>query len=237
VLEAAQSVIFLSPAYEEQFLSRLPAALRTDVASKSLVVLNGLSDLWHEDIPVEEPRLAPELRLLFVGSFTRNKNVVRLLEAAAMVHARRPVRLTLVGGGGRDERRIRTLLQSDKFRFVHHLGRIDDPMDLRAVYREHDIFVMPSLAETFGMVYIEALSQGVPVLHARGQGVDGFYPSGGVAEAVDPRDVRAIAAGIESIATRLSAIRGQCKSSASQFTWRAIAERYAAVYTDARAPN
>ena len=39
------------------------------------------------------------------------------------------------------------------------------------IYRENDIYVMPSIIETFGLVYAEAMSQGLPVIYTRGQGL------------------------------------------------------------------
>lgn len=56
--------------------------------------------------------------------------------------------------------------------------------------------VLPSLNETFGMVYVESLFAGVPVLYTAGTAVDRYLDGLGVAIAVPPRDSGAIAAGI-----------------------------------------
>ena len=58
---------------------------------------------------------------------------------------------------------------------------------------ESDIFVMPSRYETFGLVYVEALSQGLPVIYTRGQGFDGQIPDGEVGYSVKCNDVNEIA--------------------------------------------
>jgi len=49
---------------------------------------------------------------------------------------------------------------------------------------------MPSITETFGLVYAEALSQGLPVLYTRGQGFDRQFEEGEVGYAVDCFDDR-----------------------------------------------
>ena len=56
--------------------------------------------------------------------------------------------------------------------------------------------VLPSLNETFGMVYIESLFAGIPVLYTAGTAVDGYLDGLGVAIAAPPKDSGAIAAGL-----------------------------------------
>lgn len=55
---------------------------------------------------------------------------------------------------------------------------------------------LPSLNETFGMVYVESLFAGIPVLYTAGTAVDGYLDGLGVAIATPPRDSAAIAAGL-----------------------------------------
>lgn len=58
---------------------------------------------------------------------------------------------------------------------------------------------LPSHNETFGMIYVEALLAGVPILYSRGTGIDGFLTclKGGIG--VDPLDAQSIHAGLESL--------------------------------------
>jgi glycosyltransferase involved in cell wall biosynthesis len=89
---------------------------------------------------------------------------------------------------------------------------------------------MPSFHETFGLTYIEALSQGLPVVHSRGQGVDGFFSAGTVASAVDPSVPRAIADGIREVVARLPSVRRVCRYEARRFAWQHIGNTYRDVY-------
>ena len=70
-------------------------------------------------------------------------------------------------------------------------GGILDKKDLCKVFAESDIFVMVSHSETFGLVYIEALSQGLPILYTRGQGIDGTLKEK-IGEAADSYDENSI---------------------------------------------
>lgn len=231
ILQEASHVIFISPAYHELLSHRIGRSLYTKIHRRFIVVPNGVEASWLQVTP---PSLSREfdgvLRLLYVGNFSKNKNIPGLLKAALSLSTKRPVHLTLVGGGGDGSSKVRQLLDSDKYRFAEYIGRVTDKEHLRAIYRQHDIFVMPSFKETFGVVYIEALSQGVPVVHSRDQGVDGYFTTGLVSAAVNPVDPFDIASKIETLADRCPSIRQHCIESAKRFDWEIIADTYSSLY-------
>ncbi|MDJ0938901.1 MAG: glycosyltransferase [Woeseiaceae bacterium] len=229
ILGSASCVVFLSPAYRDRFLEKLDAGNRDRVEAKSAVIANGIGDTWLES-PNRPAADSTSVRALYVGDFSRNKNVPSVMSAVEKLRRSSAIGLTLVGGGGNDEARVRSMLADEKYAFVEYRGRIDDAAVLRDVYREHDLFVMPSYKETFGVVYIEALSQGLPIVHSAGQGVDGYFQPGSVAEAVDPRDLASIVRGIEALSRRLDSVRAACMAEAARFDWRRIAAEYAALY-------
>lgn len=229
VLKEASRVVFLSPVYQSALIQRLDSRFRTLVAEKSAVIPNGITDGWFSP-PAGRLAGAEILRLLYVGDFTRNKNIPNLLRAVALVARARSVRLTLIGGGGDGEAEVRAMLGSGEFPFAEYAGRISSDDRLREVYRSNDMFVMPSFTETFGLVYIEALSQGLPIVHSHGQGVDGYFPLGTVAEGVDPADPADIAARIKVLAGRLPAISRSCVNAAKRFDWQTIVQNYTAIY-------
>lgn len=231
IASQAQALVFLSPVYREQFLSRIPNAIARNIADRCHVIPNGIEDLWHETPPPRKSSVSMPLRILYVGNFTTNKNVPRLLEAAARLRARYPITVTLVGGGGDGAETVHRLLATTDYSFARAAGHVEDRGMLRDIYREHDVFAMPSLRETFGVVYIEALSQGIPVLLSRGQGVDGYFESGTITEVVNPLSVSSIELGLERLAARAGTQRDACVSAAQAFAWPAIATTYRALYT------
>lgn len=230
IIEQAQRVIFITPSYLEPVVARLPRLVGAALRRKAVVVPNGVAPFWLDAEPAPFPVLGEQLRLLYVGDFSRNKNVANTIRAAALAARSRPVRLTLVGAGGNGEATVSTMLASGAYPFVIKLGRIDEPRRLLDIYRQHDIFVMPSFRETFGLVYLEALSQGLPIVYSRGQGVDGYFEPHTVAEAADPHDPVDINAAISSVSERLDAIRPACRASIGPFSWPRIARTYADIY-------
>ena len=115
------------------------------------------------------------LRVLFVGSMTPRKGLQYLLPAVkALRDGGRDVSLTLVGATGPFER----LLRPDRSMY-RHLGPVANH-ELPRVHAEHDVLVMPSLSEGFGLVAAEAMASGLPVIVSENvgcavtDGVEGF---------------------------------------------------------------
>lgn len=229
ILEHARRIVFITPSYRDLVSNWLPAHRRQAFHAKSRIIPNGLPRFWLMNT-YHGQRNGDAVKILYVGDFSRNKNIPRSIEAVTRLHRTRPVTLTLVGGGGDGEEEVRSLVASSSC--VRWLGRVDKPDELLGVYRQHDLFLMPSLKETFGVVYLEAMSQGLPVIHSRGQGIDGYFEPGGVAEAVDPLDPDSIAKAIMTLAQRLGGIRKQCVASAEAFNWPRIARMYVDSYSD-----
>jgi glycosyltransferase involved in cell wall biosynthesis len=110
-------------------------------------------------------------------------------------------------------------------------------------------FVLPTLRETFGMVYLEALFSGVPILYSRDRGIDGFFDGLEVGVRCDPASPGDIARGLLAIekgeASMKQAIaRAQREGFFDRFRkghvrarYRAIMERVCAQGAERRAPG
>ena len=58
--------------------------------------------------------------------------------------------------------------------------------------KEHQIFAMPSFNETFGLVYIEALSQNLPILYTKSEGIYKYFEEGHFGIGVEPSNIASI---------------------------------------------
>src|SRR5690606_22696545 len=81
---------------------------------------------------------------------------------------------------------------------------------LLELYRANDILVMPSKTETFGLVYAEAMSQGLPVIYSKGQGFDGQFKEGLIGYHVDCFDPVNIASSILKIVNNYEEMSSNC---------------------------
>lgn len=235
VLREASAVIFLSPAYRDATFRRIGRRMAELIAPKTLVVPSGVPDVWLRNGPHSAGDSATDLRVLYVGDFSRNKNIMGTIRAVESIRASRAARLTIIGGGGDGEEELLKLLSDPRYSWVSRNKPVRDPDQLRAIYRQHDVFAMPSFRETFGVVYLEALSQGLPVVHARGQGVQGLLTDGVVSEGVDPHSADSIANAITRSADRRAQVWARCVQEVQGFSWTAIAQRYVGIYGRIRA--
>lgn len=176
--------------------------------------------------------------LLFVGNLEPRKNLVRLIEAYAVLRRRftLPHRLVLAGKKGWLYRPI--------FQAVERLGLQREvvftgyiaPADLPAVYSMADAFAFPSLYEGFGLPVLEAMACGVPVV----AGASGSIPEvvGDAALLVPSLEVEAIAEALYRVLTdaglraELTA-RGRERSRA--FSWERVAIQTREVYEQVHA--
>jgi len=235
VLEEASAVVFLSPAYKLATLERLGRELAKRVEQKSVIVPNGLAPSWLDKHQLDHSQISDDVvRVLYVGEFSRNKNIGSIIRAVEALRSRMKIELTIVGGGGNDEKTIDAMLHLPRYSFVTRLQPIRDTEQLRKIYSQHTVFAMPSFTETFGLVYLEALSQGLPIIHSRGQGIDGYFAPETVSEGVDPHSDTSLSDAIVKLANRSRSIRKLCISEAHRFSWDSIGKTYANIYRSVR---
>lgn len=226
VLREAERIIFLSPAYREQLFSRyVPTPLRQKLEEKSLVIPNGIAPLFLENPPPPRGKPSAIPRLIYVGSVSSGKNLELTVQAVELLRQKgREVHLTVVGAV--TEKKYRAVLQkADEY---HNRCPQEEVL---GYLRASDIFVMPSHTETFGLVYAEAMSQGLPVLYTRGQGFDGQFPDGTVGYAVSDKDPGELAERVERVLSEYGRLSENCLRLVGKFDWEKIAEQYAGLYS------
>ena len=179
--------------------------------------------------------------LLFVGRLASNKGLLDLIEAfASLTKTDRSSQLVLVGedGGQRApvEARAKALGLSDR---VHLLGHIEDDTVLASAYREARLTVLPSEYEAFGLVLLESLAAGTPVVASRVGGIPEFVEDGKAGLLVPPKSPGELAEAIgriwqdRELARRLGAYgRDQV---VPRYPWDAVVGRLDALYGEVTA--
>lgn len=131
----------------------------------------------YEDILTPKPKKKQTIRedkdirrILFVGQCVRVKGIEFLLRAVSMLSDRR-IMLNVVGNTTDDSdyfTRLRHTIEALNLedRVIFH-GHISNKMMLVQFYQRADVFVLPSLSEGFGIVLLEAMSFGLPIVATR----------------------------------------------------------------------
>lgn len=228
VLKHSRKIIFISKAPMEKFCRHIAIrSILKEIQSKFLLQPNGIDDYWIDN--VQKGVVNFNHQIIYVGKFDMNKNVIRLIESVLALRVHYPnLQLHLVGGGGNKEKKIMKLVTQYPESLFYH-GKIFDKKKLRELYRSCSIFAMPSIHETFGLVYVEALSQNLAVLYTKEQGIDGLFdPS--IGESVKALSVESIRSGLQKLIQNRRDYKGYEVIDFEQFRWRNIANKYLLMY-------
>jgi glycosyltransferase involved in cell wall biosynthesis len=176
----------------------------------------------------------PKRYILSVGTLQPRKNYARLIEAFSRL-ADHGISLCIVGKKGWLYEDIlagpKRFGVSDRVRFLDFVP----DAELQSLYRNAELFVLPSLYEGFGLPVLEAMVHGVPVVVSKTSSLPEIAGKAGIY--VDPSDVQSITVGMsQGLAekgTKEEAARTALgKKLAKQFTWDAAADKVLAVLTD-----
>lgn len=228
ILKKAERIVFLSNTYRDLVIEKyIPNNLREEMYKKTSIIPNGISDYWFENIGTKkEVQVNGSLNLLHVGVIDENKNIITTVKAIELLQNKGfKVKFTVVG-------RIKDENVFNQIKDLPYINYIS-PKSKEAlidVYRDNDIFVMPSITETFGLVYAEAMSQGLPVIYSKGQGFDRQFEEGQVGYSVDCYNPEDIARKISQIVDEYTNISNLCIEKVNKFKWTRITEEYLQLY-------
>lgn len=211
-------------------------SIHPSAINKMFVVHNAVDPEQFDAIPGTPPSGMPSrgFILLYVGRLIRRKGLEWLIRAMASIKKTDPatdIRCILVGEGedrGYFTELIRGLDISER---VILMGAMNQA-ELVYLYRQADLFVLPSLSEVCPTVVLEAMYFGLPVITTDIPGVRDHFSS--CALLVPPRDDQALAEAILTLSedTDLSkrfARRGQ-DLVRNEYTWENVSKNYEEIY-------
>lgn len=170
---------------------------------------------------------------LFVGRVAHEKNIDFLIRMLAALRARVPDVLLVIAGEGPAESHIRKLVsQAGLQDHVKFIGYMDRATTLLDCYRAADVFVFASRTETQGLVLLEAMAQGTPVVSTAVMGTVDVLQGvqGGI---VVPEDIEPFAEAAARV-LRDPALRetlsAHARDDASRWSSKVMAERLVRLY-------
>ena len=127
-----------------------------------------------EDEGPEEPFDIKGKNILFVGSLVRQKGVDILLKAFKSVKKDIDSNLIIVGDG-KKRKALERLAGARNLKDVYFLG---SKRDLKSIFKKSSVLVLPSREEGFGLVLLEAMANGVPVVASDTGGIPEIIEDG-----------------------------------------------------------
>lgn len=173
--------------------------------------------------------------LLYVGRVAFEKNIEFLLRMFVTVHRARPDAALVIAGEGPAQARLRALAaELGVGADVHFVGYLEREHALPDCYAAADVFVFASRTETQGLVLLEALAQGRPVVSTAHMGTASVLRADGGARIV-PEQVEPFSSAVLEVLgdARLAAdLSAQAERYAQSWASVRMAERLAALYRE-----
>lgn len=235
--------MYLKPVLD-LFFDKLDARVAVSEAAREFVdsyfpadyeiVPNGISlDQFHESADPLPEFMDGRPNILFVGRFNEPRKGFRyLIRAMPMIRSQFPnARLIVVGQGVSD--RYERFLEHNDINDVVFAGFVS-AQDLPRYYASADVFVAPSTGrESFGLILLEGLASGTPVVASSIAGYSGVIRQGIDGVLVEPKDPQALALAIVRVladASLRERLVASGREHVRQFSWAVVAERLLDVY-------
>lgn len=151
---------------------------------------------WH-GIAKQQPRFSDGKTILCVARQYPRKHVADLLRAMATIcQSVSDAHAVIIGDGPEHARLLALADELHLGRAVQFLGAIPDDDQVARWYRRADIFCLPSVQENFGLVFVEAMASGLPIVATTAAAIPEVVPSGQAGLLVPPGDIEALAAAL-----------------------------------------
>ena len=199
------------------------------------IIPNGVDlDRFADAEPFEQLRDGT-LNILFVGRFEERKGLIHLLKAYHRLRKRHVDARLLIIGSGPKQREYTRWVGLRNVRDVEFLGRVSDE-DKARYFASADIFCAPSTGqESFGIVLLEAMAAGVPIVASDIHGYKNVLIRGEQGLLVEPRNHRALAAALYRLAgdPDLRHRMGEAgRATAPEYSWDRVSERLVEYYRE-----
>ncbi len=181
--------------------------------------------------PYGAPEPNQPLRVLFVGQKVARKSLQMLLSVWSEL---KPENAELIVAGGHNSDESILSRYSGSFVNVPRVSRAE----LLRLFQQSDLFVLPSVVEGFGHVYLEALSTGTPIVCTENTGGADLIRdqgAGWIVEAGNADDLRRCLIDALSDRGRLKEMRPRARAIAERHTWQSFREKVRDVLAESSA--
>src|SRR2546425_1655402 len=200
------------------------------------IIPNGVDLKEFAGLPPRRPN-GDTTELLFVGRcYPRQKGLEYLVKALPFLRSRESIRLTIVGEDWGGVAMLQSLARAlGVERQIAFRGALPRDEVIQA-YASADIFVLPSLFEPFGIVLLEAMAAGLPVVASAVGGIVDVVEDGKTGLLVPPRNPEALADALERLLsnpTMLDEMGDEGRMRAPAYSWDQLSPRILDVYREA----
>ena len=190
--------------------------LYPEFKGKTEVIFSGVPE---ETIIKRTPDFGEKIKILSCANLIKRKNIDKLINACKNLNG---IELTIIGDGEEFEN-LKKLDENVIFK-----GRLEHEKVIEEMQKS-DIFILPSVDETFGLVYLEAMASGCIVVGTQNEGIEGFIKDeeNGFLTQPDTASIRKLILKIKNLDLyELHKISQNCYNTIKSFDRTASAKRY-----------
>lgn len=234
ILKKASKIVFLSKSYKDRLFNEyVPRESKKELEEKSVIIPNGIDDFWFKN-KYEDKNISMTLDkfknknidIVYAGKIDKNKNLGLTIDTIRDLKKKLwDIRFHVAGKIVDDK-----LFNSIQNEIIYY-GELEKE-ELLKLYRKSDIFIMPSHTETFGLVYVEAMSQGLPVIYTKGEGFDEQFRDGEVGYSVSDTNRIELENNILKIISNYEDIGSRLYKLIYAFKWSNISINYYKIYRE-----
>ncbi len=190
------------------------------------------TDHWRSRTPLFH-RAGDGTTLLYVGRLERRKGVEHLIRAFARLTRQHPDLRLVIGGDGPERESLERLARQLALERVVFLGYVP-AAELPGLFASADIFCAPATyAESFGIVLIEAMAAGLPIVAAANDGYAGLLRAHPGNLLAPPGDDRALAGAIATLVAApdyRARVAARNRAAARRYSWEVVGDQIMAIY-------
>jgi glycosyltransferase involved in cell wall biosynthesis len=220
----ADKIISVSPAFKE--------IIENKFNQKSNYIPN-IVDTNIFQYNSKEKNHSEEFNFISVGNLIKHKRMDHTIKAFNKAFKNNPgIKLTIIGGGPEKNNLESLIKESNLENRIKLTGRIERK-EIAEYFKKSDAFVLASKGETFGVVFIEAMASGLPVIATRCGGPEHFIKKE-QGLIIKKNNINKLAAAMKNIYKNIGSYDNQkiSKMTVEQFSPESVAEQITEVYKD-----
>lgn len=227
ILLNSKNILIISPVYRSKLLYYVPNEYHNLFNSKITVIPNGIDKFWLNNIQ-SVSKNNKYFNILQVSNINYNKNILSVLFAINKLNYKNKIIYNVVGNGNKFFLFFLYLISK-----IYKINLIIHPFkkfnELIEIYSNTNLFIMVSHKETFGIAYIEALTQNIPVIYSKNQGIDGYFSNNYIIGATS-YSINSISNSIDRIFKNKSDIKIIEDINFNNFNWDNISFKFYNLY-------
>lgn len=199
------------------------------VKDKSFICYSGIPTEYVNSVNNIERDFTNIEKFIFVGSLIKRKYPAKIISPIINSSKNNPFQISYIGTGFEEKTIKKIAYKNNVNDKIKLLGRLDRDIIINHL-KKHEVFIMISENETFGLVYLEAMACGCIVIASKNEGFDGIIKhgqNGFLCNAGDEKELESIIIEIKAKSNiELKKISENAISTAKNMTDDLVAERY-----------